>query len=770
MLTKIIKIRNVGLLSNATVDGVVDMSRVTLIYGENGRGKSTLASILRSCSLGDGQRIIAQQTIDSTALPEIDFLVNDDKSNLSAEYVNGAWTGTQPEIAVFDSEFCDDNVYSGFEVRSDQRQSLLNFALGDQTVQLKHKMDKITNDISDQTKRRSDAEKVLKIPAGPFALAKYAGSKKPDDAKDQKILLEARLQAARNAAEISSRPDPAPLPLLNLPVQDAFGVFRKTLADIETASEKLVSEHLSSHGNPLLEEWIGEGQDFVTAETCPFCGTPVDGIELVKAYQKFFNAEYQQLKEEVLKSANLLDDSLSSSMLQTLIAKTENNSTIVDTWKTQLNLSPPVLSKDGVSKSLDTMRLQFAEMASTKKQAILEVVGTSEEYETAEKGLAEFNQHILAYNSSLEVIIKEITAYKETLAKENIVSIQREIAELSALEQLDNPSVAKALSDYKDAAQERSRLESEKTKARGQIDAQMKTTLADYQTTINGLLTSFGAQFSIEQLKPTYVGSGEPRTEYGLNVRKTSLSLGSRTDRFVGPSFANALSEGDKRTLAFAFFMARLLADKNLANRIIVLDDPVASLDRSRRFESIRQITALSEKCRQLVVLSHDPYFIRELNEKIDAIKPKPPKATNLMITRGVSDYSVFANCSIDELCESEYFGNYRLVREYVEKASGDPKLVAVALRPLLEGYYHRKFPDLIPRHLIFGQMIDFFEKASPSTPLSHLGSSIEDLKVFNKYAGQFHHDTDPHAGTNPIVHAELSTFASQALDLIYRS
>jgi hypothetical protein len=38
-----------------------------------------------------------------------------------------------PDIVVFDSEFVEHNVYSGFEVRSEQRQALLEFALGDQT-------------------------------------------------------------------------------------------------------------------------------------------------------------------------------------------------------------------------------------------------------------------------------------------------------------------------------------------------------------------------------------------------------------------------------------------------------------------------------------------------------------------------------------------------------------------------------------------------------------------------------------------------------------
>lgn len=52
----------------------------------------------------------------------------------------------------------------------------------------------------------------------------------------------------------------------------------------------------------------------------------------------------------------------------------------------------------------------------------------------------------------------------------------------------------------------------------------------------------------------------------------------------VGPkgagdlSFHAALSEGDKRTLAFAFFLARLFADPKRAEATVVLDDVFTSL------------------------------------------------------------------------------------------------------------------------------------------------------------------------------------------------
>jgi wobble nucleotide-excising tRNase len=45
MISKILKLQNVGLLQDATQGGAVTLGQVTAIYADNGRGKSTLTSV-----------------------------------------------------------------------------------------------------------------------------------------------------------------------------------------------------------------------------------------------------------------------------------------------------------------------------------------------------------------------------------------------------------------------------------------------------------------------------------------------------------------------------------------------------------------------------------------------------------------------------------------------------------------------------------------------------------------------------------------------------
>ena len=73
------------------------------------------------------------------------------ENNSHLIYENGAWAGRLSDVAIFDSEFVEQNVYSGFAVRPDQRQALLDFALGDTTVDLKKRIDGIAKSIKEKT-------------------------------------------------------------------------------------------------------------------------------------------------------------------------------------------------------------------------------------------------------------------------------------------------------------------------------------------------------------------------------------------------------------------------------------------------------------------------------------------------------------------------------------------------------------------------------------------------------------------------------------------
>lgn len=60
------------------------------------------------------------------------------------------------------------------------------------------------------------------------------------------------------------------------------------------------------------------------------------------------------------------------------------------------------------------------------------------------------------------------------------------------------------------------------------------------------------------------------------------------------PSFRNTLSAGDRNTLALAFFFASLQDDPQRAQRVVVIDDPMTSLDEHRTLHTLQEMDRLA--------------------------------------------------------------------------------------------------------------------------------------------------------------------------------
>ena len=144
MLKKLIKFDNIGLLKDG-MPAPADFDIVTLVYAENGRGKSTLANVLRALGSLDAHSVIDGQTIDSDDAPHVHTMCEVNGAAGPVTLRGGAWTGLPPEILVFDPTFVEHNVYSGQEIRPDQRQELLKFALGTESVKLESEISDLTD-------------------------------------------------------------------------------------------------------------------------------------------------------------------------------------------------------------------------------------------------------------------------------------------------------------------------------------------------------------------------------------------------------------------------------------------------------------------------------------------------------------------------------------------------------------------------------------------------------------------------------------------------
>lgn len=759
MLKRIQLIKGIGLFHDAN-GGQNAFDKTTLIYAENGRGKTTLANILRSCSTGNATLINTRITLDGTNSPEVKIL---DENGAQISFSNGAWSQTIPTMQVFDTDFVEENVYSGSEVRADHRQGLLEFALGAQAVAMRHTESAATTKFKQASEIVTTTEKALAGYHNGISLAEFINLPLTPDADQQLEALEKKVAAAKSNASIQQRAVPSIILEPTLDLDALFGILGQTLQDIANDAEEKVKAHVAQHGGYAAEDWINRGLSLQIDSTCPFCGQGISGNDLIKAFRTYFNNAYSNLKQRVASLERGIETRTGDQIIDQFISSVTQNQTIVNGWSEQITLPQYKFDKVAATRKLTELRKILSLLASAKQQSPLDIIGNDQDKHTATTLWSEFIEIIRKCNKEIAETAKTIHAYKESLATEDIQLLVQQINRIKFSKVRHQQTVTDLINQLDVGKNQKLEAEKEKTTARNSLDTLMKQVLQSYQVSINLLLKKFGASFEIAKMDSNYLG-GSARTEYGLRMRGKDVKLSGSN-----PSFKTALSEGDKRTLAFAFFVAAIQSNPSLSNLIVVIDDPMCSLDRNRRGHTRRLLKEIGEKSHQLIVLGHDLYFLRDLRD--DLSPHTGASAVSLIkLIRSPSDYTTFSMLDIDRECEADYYRHHRTLAEFIAGTTPhDLRAVAKSIRPMLEGYLHRRFPRRIKRGALFGNIVADAKNSQHPDPLAHLHSATQELNEINAYAGQFHHDTNAAADSAQIVDTELKTYAERALTIVHK-
>ena len=122
LMIKYVKyIQNIGRF--ARVEDSTDalaLKLLSLIYSENGRGKTTLCAILRSLSSGDSAPILERHRLSANSESKVTL----DVDGSDVVFDGNAWSTDGPRVLVFDEYFVDANVHSGLNIEAGHRQNL----------------------------------------------------------------------------------------------------------------------------------------------------------------------------------------------------------------------------------------------------------------------------------------------------------------------------------------------------------------------------------------------------------------------------------------------------------------------------------------------------------------------------------------------------------------------------------------------------------------------------------------------------------------------
>lgn len=753
MLERIAEIKGVGLLHDAN-GKPHSCAKATLIYADNGRGKTTLASILQSAATGDAKLITDRTTVDGTLPPKV---VLHFASGHKVYFNNGSWSQQRPELLVFDADFIERNVHSGGTVNTGHRKNLLEFALGESAVAARKVVEKTTEDAKSAAEKTQGVVAQLSGHHAGMALAEFETLQRVDDADTKLLELQKRNNAASNIAAILGKTVPAVIvePMLN--IDSTFVVFATSLKDVHLNAEKIVRQHIASLGNKSAEIWLSQGRQFDDGKSCPYCGQGTSENDLISAYQTHFDAAYNNLKATVTASLGIVASSTASRIVELFAHAAKTSAAYAAAWIEHVTIEPILFDAEAARSALSELQALLLRLSQQKLASPAEAVGGTTERDQAIALWEKVVAPMRATNLEIRAANESISVYKGKLAADNVQQLQQQMQLLQVTIRRYDPPVVALFAQLISMRNETVATEKDKKNARENLDALMKTTLEKYENDINALLRKFGVAFTIQGMGGNFRGAA-PRSEYGLLLRGKTVSVDGGP-----PFFATALSEGDKRTLAFAFFIASTLSDAKLATRIVVIDDPMCSLDINRKHHTRTVLRKIYTNAEQLIVLAHDIHFVRDLRDALRK-EDKVAQIEIFQLTFAANDYTGFAHLDIDTKCESAYFQHHRLLNDFVAGKGNDVMAVAKAIRPMLEGYLHRRFPGLVPKSLLFGEVVIRIRDAVAPSPLRHAQDLVTELNEINDYAGQFHHDK-PSADSA----SQLKTFVNRAISLVHK-
>jgi hypothetical protein len=383
---------------------------------------------------------------------------------------------------------------------------------------------------------------------------------------------------------------------------------------------------------------------------------------------------------------------------------------------------------------------------------------------------AEARALILAYDVQREAIETlsaaldarnaAIALVKEQAAGANAATLAADLTKLAAIKARHGAPVSALCADYLTEKALKTATEALRDQARGALDGYRQNIFPAYETAINEYLRRFNAGFRLGSV--TSVNNrGGSSANYNVLINNVSVALTGDG----GPSFKNTLSAGDRNTLALAFFFASLDQDPQLALKIVVIDDPMTSLDEHRSLTTVQEMQRLYGRVSQMFVLSHSKPFLCAIWEDAD----KVTRSALRIVRDGLG--STLAVWDVRQDCITEHDRRHEQIVEHIR--AGNPtteRAVAAALRPVLEAFMRVAYPANFPPGTLLGPFIGICQQRHGAPNQILTAADTAELRALLDYGNRFHHDTNPAWETAAINDQELVGFATRTLRFASRA
>ena len=219
------------------------------------------------------------------------------------------------------------------------------------------------------------------------------------------------------------------------------------------------------------------------------------------------------------------------------------------------------------------------------------------------------------------------------------------------------------------------------------------------------------------------------------------------------------MSAGDRNTLALALFFSSLDQNSKLSETVVVIDDPISSLDGHRALTTVQEIRKLAKRTDQLIVLSHNKRFLCNIWEKIDS-----EDCASLEIAQD-GDHSKIQKWDVTQDALTEHDYRHVLLKQYAASTPPPSREVAQSLRMHLEGYLRVACPLEFRPGMLLGRFVHVCRQGLDRGEAILNAKMTGELEELIEYANRFHHITNPGWATEEINATELLGFVKRTLE-----
>ncbi|MBI5953793.1 MAG: AAA family ATPase [Chloroflexi bacterium] len=588
MIKKLVEIKNLGIFNDYHWNNTIpEFRRFNLIYGWNGSGKTTLSELFSALESGK---------LDDH--PDLKYKV---------ETADGEYAEGQPyskRVRVFNQHYISQNI----DILSCKANPI--YILGEENKKLAEsiKKDELTlkgdSEIGDlgklkelETKKKELEQKenlkdihftnVAKTIGATLVGASTRTYRRNDAAKDFEVINSKKLLTEKEIEkhlETLKQQELDILDKITIPIaeQDIENIISDAKYVLKQTVEVTVISRLQE--NPHISQWVEEGFKLHQQEgskKCEFCDQtlPEDRIQALTGY---FNAADKKLKEDV--------DVLLSKIER--LQKAVQDVKILDKANLYTEFHRDYLHKEG-------------ELEKTKQEVVKDLENFKQEIES--KKLYTTTPLKLSKTFDINPFANLIDELNVCINNHNEKSKNFAKAKKEAQEKLKEHYLSEKydiIQDLKnDIAQIKKEIDIlENGNPNDTNDVGIKRIQARIDENKNKISISGLACDEINKRLETFLGRRE-------------LVFEDNTNGYVikrNGEIAKNLSEGEKTAIAFVYFTIHLKdRDFDIKNDIVVVDDPISSLDSNSLFQAFSFLKNTVQDRAQVFILTHNYDFLQ---------------------------------------------------------------------------------------------------------------------------------------------------------------